>query len=308
MTGYIVRRLIQLVFVFIGVTFVIYIAVFVLPGQPIRSLSGYQQLPPSTIAMLQAHYHLNEPFIDQYGRYLDGLVHGNLGTDFYGNSVASLMAQRWPVTLRLALTGWFFEIVFGLAIGVLAALRKGKVSDHVALTATMLLVSVPAFVAAYVAQLLLGVRAHIFPIAGTAAGWPMSYLLPAGVLGAFGFASVSRLVRASVLDTLEADFVRTAKAKGLSRTRMLANHVLPNSLVGVLTYVAMDLGYLLSGTVVIEGVFNLPGIGQLLFTSIQQQQGTVVVGVATALVAIFLLLNLVVDLLYGVVDPRIRLE
>ncbi|HTW97342.1 MAG TPA: ABC transporter permease [Acidimicrobiales bacterium] len=307
MAGYVLRRLIQLVVVFIGVTLVIYLSVFVLPGQPIRSLAGYQQLPPSTIATIEAHYHLNEPFFDQYGRYVWGLLHGDLGTDFYGNSVASLMAQRWPVTICLAAMAWLFEIVFGVGIGLVAALRRGKVTDHLALAVTMGLVAVPAFVAAYVAQLVFGVNWHIFPIAGLDQGWPMSYILPAAVLGAFGFASVSRLMRGSVLDSLQADFVRTARAKGLPPRRVMLRHVLPNSLIGVLTYVAMDLGYLLSGTVIIEGVFNLPGIGQLLFTSIQEQEGTVVVGVATALVLVFLVLNLIVDLLYGFVDPRIRL-
>ncbi|HLH99455.1 MAG TPA: ABC transporter permease [Acidimicrobiales bacterium] len=308
MTGYVVRRLVQLIFVFIGVTLVLYLAVFVLPGQPIRSLAGYQQLPQSTIDSLQAHYHLNEPFFDQYWRYLTGLVHGNLGTDFYGNSVWGLMRSRWPVTLKLAVMGWLIEIILGLGVGVVAALRKGRVSDHAALTASMLLVSIPAFVVAYVAQLLLGVKAGIFPIAGVGRGWPVSYLLPAFVLGAFGFASVSRLMRSSVLESLQADYVRTARAKGIPRRAVLFKHVIRNSLVSVMTYVALDLGYLLGGTVVIEGVFNLPGIGQLLFTSIQQQESTVVVGVATLLVLVFLLLNLVVDLLYGVVDPRIRLD
>ena len=308
MTRYIARRLLQLVLVFIGVTLLLYVSVFVLPGQPIRSLAGYQQLPQSTINELEAHYHLNEPFFEQYWRYLTGIFHGNFGTDYYGNSVWSLLKSRWPVTLRLAVMGWLVEVIFGVAIGVLAALRKGKISDHVALSSTMLLISVPAFVVAYVAQLLLGVKWKVFPIAGVEDGFPKSYILPALVLGAFGFASVSRLMRSSVLETLQADFVRTARAKGIPRRVVLTRHVVRTSLVSVMTYVALDLGYLLGGTLIIEGVFNLPGIGQLLFQSIQEQENTVVVGVATTLVLIFLLLNLVVDLLYGVLDPRIRVD
>jgi oligopeptide transport system permease protein len=303
---YAARRLLQLVLVFFGVTLLIYFAVFALPGDPIRNLAGYQQLPSATVNTIRDHYHLNEPFWAQYGLYIGGLFHGNFGTDFYGNSVWGLMKSRWPVTLRLATMAWFFEIIMGVGLGVWASLRHKKLSDHVILLLAVIIIAVPAFVAAYGLQILLGVKAHIFPIAGIEAGWPMSYLLPALVLGAFGFASVSRLMRSSMLESLQAEYVRTAIAKGLPRHRVIIHHALRNSLVVVLTYLALDLGYLLGGTVVIEGVFNLPGVGQLLFSSIQQQQGPVVVGVATALILIFLLLNLLVDLLYGALDPRIR--
>lgn len=306
MGGYASRRLIQLIFVFFGVTLLIYFAVFALPGDPIRNLAGYQQLPAATVNNIRRYYHLNEPFWEQYGLYIGGLFHGNFGTDFYGNSVWELMRSRWPVTLRLAGMAWVFELILGVGLGVWAALRHRKISDHSILLLAVTVIAIPAFVAAYGLQILLGVKARIFPIAGIDAGWPMSYLLPALVLGAFGFASVSRLMRSSMLDSLQAEYVRTAVAKGLPTRRIIIRHALRNSLVVVVTYVALDLGYLLGGTVVIEGVFNLPGVGQLLFTSIQQQQGPVVVGVATALILIFLLLNLLVDLLYGALDPRIR--
>jgi oligopeptide transport system permease protein len=294
------------VLVFFGVTLLIYFAVFTLPGDPIRNLAGHQQLPPTTLNNIRQQYHLDDPFWEQYGRYIAGVFHGDFGTDFYGNSVWSLMKERWPVTIKLALTAWVFELVFGIVLGVVAALRRRKPSDWLILMLSVAIISIPAFVAAYLAQLLLGVHAGIFPIAGVAGGWPRSYLLPALVLGAFGFASVSRLMRSSMNESLQADYVRTAIAKSLPWHRVVIRHAMRNSLVTVLTYVAIDLGYLLGGTVVIEGVFNLPGVGQLLFTSIQEQQGAVVVGVATSLILIFLVLNLLVDLFYGVLDPRIR--
>ena len=307
MGRYAVRRLLQLVLVFFGVTLLIYFAVFTLPGDPIQNLAGHQQLPPTTLNNIRAQYHLNDPFWEQYGRYIAGVFHGDFGTDFYGNSVWELMKERWPVTIKLALTAWVFELIFGIALGVIAALRRRKPSDWLILMLSVAIISIPAFVAAYIAQLVLGVHAGIFPIAGISDGWPRSYLLPALVLGAFGFASVSRLMRSSMNESLQADYVRTAIAKSLPWHRVVVRHAMRNSLVTVLTFVAIDLGYLLGGTVVIEGVFNLPGVGQLLFTSIQQQQGPVVVGVATSLILIFLVLNLLVDLLYGVLDPRIRL-
>lgn len=308
MGRYTVRRLVELVIVFLGVTLLIYFAVFILPGDPIRNMAGRQQLPAETIADIRRHYHLDEPFWSQYGRYLLGLLHGDFGTDFHGDNVAGLMQSRWPVTLRLAGMAWLFEVVIGIGLGVVAALRRGKASDHTILVLAVVIIGIPVFVSAYTAQLVFGVRAEWFPIAGISDGWPESYILPAMVLGAFGFASVSRLTRSSMVESLQSGYVRTAVAKSLPWSRIVTRHALRNSLVAVLTYLALDLGYLLGGTVVIEGVFNLPGIGQLLFTSIRQQEGPVVVGVATALILIFLSLNLIVDLLYGLLDPRIRVD
>ncbi|WP_200800032.1 ABC transporter permease [Jatrophihabitans endophyticus] len=299
-------RIAQLVLVFVGVTLLIYLAVFALPGDPIRNLAGRQQLPPDTVAAIRAQYHLDDPFWQQFGRYLVGVLHGDFGTDFYGESVWDLMRQGWPVTLQLASLAWLFEIVLGVGAGVVSALRRGRLTDHTVLLLSVGVISIPAFVGAFALQLLLGVKAGIFPIAGDETGWPASYVLPAFALGAVGAASIARLTRSSMIRSLHADYVRTAIAKSLPWSRIVVRHALRNSLVPILTFVAIDLGYLIAGTVVVEGVFNLPGVGQLLFTSIRQQQGTVVVGVATALVMIFLLLNLAVDLLYGLLDPRIR--
>jgi ABC-type dipeptide/oligopeptide/nickel transport system permease component len=308
MGGYIVRRLLQTLLVFVGVTMLIYAAVFVLPGDPIRALSPNRPLPANVVEQLRRHFDLDAPVWAQYVTYVRNLARGNLGTDFFGRPVLDLMKERWPVTLRLAATAWFFEIVFGIGFGVWAALRRGRAADHAILVAGIAVISIPAFVLAFAAQLLLGVRAGIVPVAGVEDGWPISYLLPGLLLGSFGLASVSRLVRSSVLENLRSGYVRTAYAKGLATRRVVVRHVLRNSLIAAVTYLALDLGMLLGGTIIIEGIFNLPGIGQLLFAGIQQQNGPVVVGVSTTLVLVFLLLNLAVDLLYGVLDPRIRYD
>jgi peptide/nickel transport system permease protein/oligopeptide transport system permease protein len=176
------------------------------------------------------------------------------------------------------------------------------------LAGTILATSIPVFVVAVTAQLVLGVRLGWFPVAGTGEGWPTAYLLPAAVIAVFGLASVTRLMRGSVVDTLQSDFVRTLRAKGLRERRVVGVHVLRSSAIPVLTFLAIDLGFLLGGTVVVEGVFNLPGVGQLLFQAIRAHEGPTVVGVSTALIIIFLLTNLVVDLLSSVLDPRIRHE
>ena len=306
MGRYTVRRLIQLVFVFFGVTLIIYAAVWALPGDPIRALSGDRPMSESTINSLREQFHLNDPFYVQYLTYIGNLLRGDLGTDFSGRPVAQQLVSRWPVTINLALTALLFEAIFGVLLGIIAATR-GKITDHIILVFSISIISLPVFVLAYIAQILLGVKAGIFPVSGIGDGW-RSYILPGLILGAAGTASVSRLVRSSMLENLRADYARTAHAKGLSNLRVLTHHVLRNSLVPAVTFLGIELGYLMGGAIVIEGVFNLPGIGQLLFRATAGKEGAVVVGVASMLVLIFLLMNLLVDLLYGVLDPRIRYE
>jgi oligopeptide transport system permease protein len=308
MGRYVLSRLVQLVIVFFGVTLLIYLAVWALPGDPIRAMAGDRPLSESVIDAMRDRHNLNDPVLVQYAKYMAGLLTGDFGTDFNGRSVSDQMAQRWPISARLALSAWFLEIVVGISLGVVAALRRGKWQDYTILFFTIAVISVPVFVLGYTAQLLLGVRAGVFPVSGISDGWPVSYLLPAVIVATIGIATVARLVRASVLENLRADFVRAAFAKGLSRRRVVSVHVLRNSLIAAVTLLGVNLGFLLGGAVVIEGIFNIPGIGQLLFRSLQAQEGAVVVGVATALVLIFLLANLAVDLLYGVLDPRIRHE
>lgn len=308
MGRYVVERLVQLVLVFLGVTLLIYLAVYALPGDPIRALGGERALPDSVVRAMREQFNLDDPVLVQYLKYLGNLFTGDLGTDFDGRPVTELMARRWPVTIRLALTAWVIQVVVGVGLGVVTALRKGRWLDHVTLFFVVGVISIPIFVLAYTAQIVLGVRLGIVPVSGVQDGWPASYLLPAIILAGFGLASIARLVRASVLENLRADYVKTATAKGLSRRRVIFRHVLRNSLIPAVTFLGIDLGYLLGGTIVVEGVFNLPGVGQLLFTSIAAQEGPVVVGIATVLVLIFLVANLVVDLLYGVLDPRMRHE
>lgn len=294
--------------VLIGTTFLIYVAVFALPGDPIRALGGDKPMPPSVYAALRHHYHLDEPLIAQYGRYLLGLVRGDFGETLNGQSVASLMATGWTVTVQLALTAWIFELVVGIALGVLAGLRKGGIIDSLVLSGTTFVIAIPAFVLAYSAQLVFGLKLGWFPTAGTDDGWPYSYLLPGVILGSLSLAYIARLTRTSLVENRRADYVRTALAKGLPRRRIILRHTLRNSLIPVVTYLGVDLGNLLAGAIVIEGIFNLPGIGQEIFQAVQIKDGPTVVGISTFLVLIFLLANLVVDILYGALDPRIRYE
>jgi oligopeptide transport system permease protein len=308
MGRYVLRRILQTIPVVLGTTFVIFAMVFALPGDPIRALAGDKFLAPSVIAQLHKEYHLDDSLPVQYAKYMSGLARGDFGRDFNGDAVSTLIRERWPVTVKLGLTAWVLETVFGVLLGLLAGLRRGGVVDRGVLLLTTVVISVPALVLAFLAQFVLGVKLGVFPIAGIADGWPVSYLLPALILAALDLAFIARLTRTNLIENRRADFVRTAIAKGLGPWRVVGKHTLRNSLIPVVTYLALSFGYLMSGTVIVEGIFNLPGLGNLVFQAIQRQEGPVVVGVSTLLVLVFIFTNLVVDILYGVLDPRIRYD
>lgn len=307
MGRYTARRLLQMLPVFVGTTFLIFALVFAIPGDPIRALAGDRPISPSTVATLRDEYNLDDPLVVQYAKYMAGLAQGDFGKDYNGREVTDIMKQRFPVTIRLALVAFVFEILIGLVAGVVAALRRRSYLDTLVLVTTTAIVSIPTFVLGFTLQLLLGVKLSWFPIAGISQGW-YSYLLPGFVLGALSLAYVARLTRTSLVENLRADYVRTAVSKGLSRRRVVGRHALRNSLIPVVTYLGIDLGALMGGAIVTEGIFNLPGIGQQVFLSVRAQEGPVVVGIVTALVLVFIFANLAVDLLYGVLDPRIRYE
>ncbi|MBC7373838.1 MAG: ABC transporter permease, partial [Frankiales bacterium] len=200
-----------------------------------------------------------------------------------------------------------FEGVIGLVAGVLAGIRKKSFFDNLVLVSTTLVVSIPVFVLGFLAQYTLGLKLGLFPVAGVANGF-QGYLLPGFVLGALSLAYIARLTRTSLVENLRNDYVRTAKAKGLAPISVVGKHTLRNSLIPVVTFLGADLGALLSGAVVTEGIFNIPGLGRAVFQAIQKQEGTVVVGIVTLFVFVFIVFNLVVDVLYAALDPRIRYE
>lgn len=307
MGRYVIRRLLQMIPVFIGTTFIIFYMVYALPGDPIRALSGDRTLSPAFYAALRDRYNLDDPLVVQYVKYLGGIVQGDFGQTFRGREVGEIIAERWPVTIKLALLAFVFEVIIGLLAGILAGLRKGSFIDNLVLISTTLVVSIPIFVLGFTAQLVLGVKLRIFPVAGLGEGL-MSYLLPALILAAIQLAYLARLTRTSLVENLRADYVRTAVAKGLTRKRVVGRHAFRNSLIPVVTLLGLDIGFLMGGAIVTEGIFNIPGIGQQVFQSIRLQEGTVVVGITTMLVVVFLAANLIVDVLYGLLDPRIRYE
>lgn len=307
MARYIARRLLLAIPVLFGASFLIFAMVFALPGDPIRALGGDRPIPPAIAAQLTEQYNLDDSLPVQYGKYIAGLAQGDLGTDFSGRPVAEILKQTVPVTVKLALVALAFETVFGLVAGVLAGIRAKSFFDSLVLVSTTLVVSIPVFVLGFLAQYTLGLKLGLFPIAGVASGFT-GYLLPGFVLAALSLAYVARLTRTSLVENLRNDYVRTARAKGLTPLSVVGKHTLRNSLIPVVTFLGADLGALLSGAVVTEGIFNIPGLGRAVFQAIQSQEGTVVVGIVTLFVFVFIVFNLLVDVLYAALDPRIRYE
>jgi oligopeptide transport system permease protein len=308
MGTYIARRLLQMIPVLLGTTFLIYAMVWALPADPFAGRCGQRPCPPAYVDAMTAQFNLNDPLPVAYLKYLGGLFRGDFGETYSGLSVAQQIMHAYPTTLKLALLAILIEIVIGIGAGLLAGLRRGSVIDNLVLVSTLLVISIPVFVIGTSLQYLLGVKWAIFP-ATVPAGAPLASLfLPAFVLASLSLAYVARLVRASIGENLGSDYVRTAVAKGLPGYRIVGFHVFRNSLIPVVTFIGADVGALLGGAIVTEGIFNINGVGGLTFRAIQSQEGAVVTGVVTVLVLVFLSVNLLVDLLYGLLDPRIRYE
>jgi oligopeptide transport system permease protein len=303
MGKYVIRRLLQMIPVALGTTFLIFAMVFA-TGDPLSGRCGERPCSPAYAQAFTQEYHLDQPLLVQYAFYMGKLVQGDLGTNFFGNRVSDELLVRYPTTITLALLAVSFELVIGVLAGVLTAIRRGGFLDNVVLVSTLIVISIPIFVIGSLAQLVFGVQLGWFPITATQ-GTLNQLILPAMVLASISVAYVARLTRGNVAENLRSDYVRTAKAKGLTTGRIVGVHTLRNSLIPVITFVGADLGTLMGGAIVTERIFNINGVGGFIFRSIAQRDGTSVVGAVTILVIIFLLANLLVDILYGVLDPRI---
>jgi oligopeptide transport system permease protein len=304
---YVLRRLLQMIPVFFGTTFLIYVLVWAVPGDPFAGKCGERDCPAAYVSAMREEFNLDDPVVVQYGKYLLNLVQGDFGRTSAGVEVGDRIVETFPVTLRLALVALVVEAVVGIAAGVVSGLRGRGFLDSLVLVSTLFLISVPVFVTGYVVQLVFGLQlGWISPtVAEPTFG---NLLVPGLVLASLSMAYVARLSRASISENRRADYVRTALAKGLPQSRIVGVHVLRNSLIPVITFLGTDLGAFMGGAIVTEGIFNVPGIGGLIFRSIQTKEGAMVTGLVTVLVLVYLLMTLVVDLLYAVLDPRIRYE
>jgi oligopeptide transport system permease protein len=308
MFRYLVRRLLQMAVTFVGATFIVYALTFANADDPIQALAGEKPVPASVRAALTERYHLDDPFLVQYWYYLKGLLTGDFGKSLTGRSIATMMEQAWPVTIKLALLSIVIAATVAVTAGVVSGIRRGGLFDNATLALTLLVLALPIVVLAPLAQLIFGIKLGWFPVTAGRDASLYALLLPAIVLGSLVVATELRVTRASVAENLRADYVRTARAKGLSRRRVIGVHVLRNSLIPVVTLIGVDLGALMSGAIITEGVFNIPGVGFNLLRGIRTEDGPLVVGFVSILVIVFLVVNLLVDLLYAALDPRIRYE
>ncbi|WP_405011754.1 ABC transporter permease [Kitasatospora sp. NBC_01539] len=306
MGSYVLRRVLQMIPVFIGTTLLIFLMVYTLPGDPIAAMYGDKAADPAQVANLRHQFYLDQPLWKQYLHYMNNVLHLDFGTSFTGRPVSEIMADAFPVTIRLALVAFFFEIFVGLPLGLVSGLKRGHLVDTMVLVITLLVISIPVFVLGYIAQ----------TVFATNLGWVTptvqdseditQLILPGIVLASLSLAYVARLTRTSIGENLRADYMRTAVAKGLPKRTVITRHLLRNSLIPVVTFLGTDLGALMGGAIVTEGIFNVKGVGNILYRAVSQKEGPTVVGIVTVLVIVYLVASLVVDLLYAVLDPRIR--
>ena len=307
MLRYIGRRLLQTIPVFFGATFLIFAMVHLMPGDPVAALGGDKGLTEAAAARIREEYNLDKPFWLQYLLYLKGIFTFDFGKTFSGRPVTEVLATAFPITIRLAIYALLIEAILGILFGVIAGVRRGGIFDSTVLVLSLVVISVPTFVIGFLMQFFFGIKWGLLPATASTVSFK-SLTMPAIVLGATSLAYVIRLTRQSVSENVSADYVRTARAKGLKEGTVMTRHILRNSLIPVATFLGGDLGGLMGGAIITEGIFNINGVGGTLWQSIVRGEPATVVSFTTVLVMVYITANLLVDLLYAVLDPRIRYE
>jgi peptide/nickel transport system permease protein/oligopeptide transport system permease protein len=297
-----------MILAFFGTTLIVYALMFAGQSDPIQALVGEKPVSEAQRAYLTEKFHLDEKgftgFLYRYWDYISHLLRGDLGESLTGRSISSIITQAMPYTLQMAAIAIVAVTVVGVGCGVIAGIKRGGWFDNVTLLGTLIVIGLPVLVIGFLVQYFVGVKWGILPQAYNFTFESM--ILPGLVLASLSVATALRLTSTSVDENLNADYVRTATSKGLSRRRVIGAHVLRNSLIPVITFIGVELGNLMTGAIITETIFNVPGIGRALQQAINQQDGPTVVGIVSVLVVVFLVANLVVDLLYAVLDPRIR--
>jgi ABC-type dipeptide/oligopeptide/nickel transport system permease component len=317
MGKYVIRRIFQMIPVFLGVTFILFALRIpgLLPGDPVQLIVGERALTPALRAEIEAIHHLNEPLHIQYGYYVSNLVKGDLGTSFQkGRAVTDILMDKFPNTVRLALSAILVEIVIGLLAGIISAVKQYTFWDVLVTLSTSILVSVPVFWLGMLLQMFFGIKlkewtggAVFLPISGM--GDPpdiMHLILPSVTLASVSTAYVARIMRSQMLEAMGQDYIRTARAKGLSERVVVFKHGLKNALIPVVTFIGLDLGALMAGAILTESVFSWPGIGREVYLAVTQRDWPVVMGGVVLVVFIVMVVNLLVDISYAILDPRIR--
>lgn len=306
MARYLLRRLIGAALILLGVSFITFFLLFVLPADPVRQIAG-RAATAETVENIRQQLGLDQPFLVQYVRYLGALVQGDMGRSYLQKTeVAELVWSRLPATLLLMLGAITGELVLGLTMGIAGALWRGTSVDRGLMLTSFVTVSAPQFVVSLLLLYVFAVRLGWFPIGGY--GTFAHLVLPAVTLGILGSGWYSRMMRSSMIDVLRADYIRTARAKGLTRRRIILRHALPNAILPVIAMIGIDIGVFMGGIVVVESVFGWPGIGQLAWQAIQRVDIPIIMGVTLVSAAAIVIGNLLADVIAPFIDPRIKLR
>ncbi len=338
MGKYILKRVLQFIPVFIGVTIILFAMKTIVPGDPISMITGGRSVPEQTRLQLEVENNMiygdengrpiydengdtiPVPIWEQYIRYMDDLLHGDLGTSYQKKRpVTDIFAEKYPYTVKLAVCAICLEAVMGISAGLVSAIKRYSFWDILVTLITSVLVAVPAFWLGMILQLTFGIwlkdltgGAISLPISG--AGGPNSqymdwvhYILPAFTLAAVSTAYTARIMRSQLLDVMNQDYIRTAKAKGLSGRAIILHHALKNALIPVVTYIGIDFGAMMAGAILTETVFNWPGVGSEIYRAISSRDWPLVMGGVTIIIVVVMVINLLVDISYAFLDPRIRL-
>ena len=338
MGKYILKRVLQFIPVFLGVTIILFALENIVPGDPIRLMAGEKKLDAATELNLRVAYHLVEtddsgqviydeagepvetPMWKRYAMYVGGLLQGDLGTSYQrkGQAVSQILAEKYPYTIKLAVVAILLEAVVGIGAGMISAIKRFSFWDILVTLVTSILVAMPAFWLGMLLQLFFGVflknvtgGAFYLPISGAGGQYAefqdwVYYILPAITLAAVSTAYTARIMRSQLLEVLNQDYIRTARAKGLSRRSVILHHALKNALIPVVTYIGLDFGVMMAGAILTETVFNWPGVGYETYRAITSRDWPIVLGSVTVIVVLVMVINLLVDISYALLDPRIR--
>lgn len=304
MWKYIARRIVALIPVVIGVTFIVFMIMNLAPGDPVKTILG-EQATPEAIEQLREELGLNNHVLIQYKDYFLNLLKGDMGTSYKTKvGVATEVISRIPTTAKLALSAILVAVVFSIPLGIIAAVKQNTWIDGLTMFIALIGVSVPIFWAGLMLLLFFSLKLGWFPVSG-AETWK-SFVLPGLALGFQSMAVIARTTRSSMLEVLRQDYIRTARSKGVAYNKVVTKHALSNALIPTITVTGLQIGTLLGGSVLTETVFGLPGIGRLMIQSIQGRDIPTVLGCIIVFTIAFSIVNLIVDIIYAFVDPRIR--
>ena len=304
MLSYTGKRLLQTIFVLLGISLITFVLLQVVPGDPV-DLMLEKRADPETIAKVLKELCLDLPYYVQYLNFIKGAIHLDFGTSYFTKEVVTdALIRCFKVTVKLACMSFIFASVIGIPCGIFAAVKRGKGIDTVVMVLSIVGVSAPAFWVAIILQILFGLKLNVLPISGF--DTPASYILPSLALGARYAGNIARITRTSMLEVLGQDYIRTAKAKGAMRWAVILKHALKNAMIPIVTLVGTDFGYMLTGSMLIEKVFSIPGIGKLAVDAMSNRDLPLLEGTVMYIAFVFVVVNLIVDVSYAFLDPRIR--